>query len=1051
MKQGYISWFAHNHVAANLLMISIVFIGLLSINTRIPLEVFPSIELDVVNISTSLPGSTPTETEQGITIRVEESISDLEGIETISSRSSEGRSQVTVELSTGYDAQVLLNEIKNRVDAINTLPVDAEKPLVSKSTRRREVISVVVFGDVSEQELRLVSEHVRDDIISIDGITQVFLENVRPFEIAIEVNQDTLREYGITIDQISAAINSNSLDLSAGNIKTSGGDVLIRTQGQAYQQEQFENLIIRNRADGSLLRLVDIATISDGFEEQAILNRFNGQRAMEIEVYSVGKQNAIDVADKVKSYIHEKQPDLPQTIQLGYWRDRSQIVKNRLNTLVNSAIQGGLLVLLLLTLFLRPKVAFWVVVGIPVSFMGALSLLPLFDITINIVSLFAFILVLGIVVDDAIVTGENIHSHMERHGDGLRAAIEGTQEVATPVTFGILTTVAAFVPLTLIEGGRSVFFKQLPFVVIPVLLFSLIESKFVLPAHLKYLKKQDKEPGGFAKFQNKFSKGLEGFVARYYQPLLVKALRNKMMTFTIFLTLVVVVYSTVLSGWTRFIFFPRVPSEIARATLVMPIGTPFEITDKYVQLIADKAQILKEKYHDKTTGEDLIISIMSSSGSAGGEGSGQSHLGRVMFQMVPPEKRQSKISSAQLVQEWRDMIGTIPGAEEINYRAEIGRSSNPIDIRLSGQDLDELQRLANEVKIQLQQYPDVFDISDSLSNGKNQLELELKPQGQVLGITLSSLARQVRQAFFGAQVQRIQRGRDDIRVMLRYSKAERSTINTLDNLIITAPNGTQVPFNEVGLVVSGKSPSVINRLDRKRTVNVIADVNKQTINMTAVNAEMSDFLDRLISPVAGVSYEFGGEAEEQRESFGTLFYGLIAVLFVIYALLAIPFKSYAQPAIVMSIIPFSPAGAIIGHWIMGMNLTILSLMGMLALTGVVVNDSLVLVDYINKKRQQGMDLLQAVTKSGMARFRPVLLTSLTTFVGLLPLIFEKSTQAQFLIPMAVSLGFGIMFATFMTLFLIPVNYLLLDDLSNWLKWNSKKRAAMPQQEHYSKP
>ncbi|WP_154222506.1 efflux RND transporter permease subunit [Marinicella rhabdoformis] len=1033
MKEGFISWFAKNHVAANLLMISIIFIGVLSLNTRIPLEVFPSIELDVVNIRTSLPGSTPSETEQGITIRVEESVSDLEGIDNISSRSSEGSSSVTVELSSGYDAQVLLNEIKNRVDAINTLPVDAEKPLVSKATRKREVISVVVYGDVSEKELRQVSEQVRDDIISIDGITQVFLENVRPFEIAIEVNQDTLREYGITIDQITNAIKNNSLDLSAGNIKTTGGDVLLRTQGQAYEQAQFENLIIRNRADGSLLRLSDIATISDGFEEQAILNRFNGERAMEIEVYSVGQQSAIEVADKVKAYLAEKSASLPQSIKLDYWRDRSQIVKNRLSTLINSAIQGGVLVLLLLTLFLRPKVAFWVVIGIPVSFMGALSLLPVFGITINIVSLFAFILVLGIVVDDAIVTGENIHTHMERHGDGLRAAIEGTQEVATPVTFGILTTVAAFIPLALIEGGRSVFFKQLPFVVIPVLLFSLIESKFVLPAHLKYMKKSTKAPGAFSRFQKKFANGLEHFIAKYYQPVLVKALKNRLLTLSLFLSVVAMVYAMVFSGWTRFIFFPRVPSEIARASLVMPIGTPFETTDKYVSLITDKAQQLQEKYIDEATGESLIVSIMSSSGSAGGSGSGQSHVGRVMFQVVAPEKRESEITSGQLVNEWRQMIGPIPGAEEVNYRAEIGRSSNPIDIRLSGQDLNELQSLAEQVKVQLAQYPDVFDITDSMSNGKSQIELELKPQGEVLGITLSSLARQVRQAFFGAQVQRIQRGRDDIRVMLRYSLAERSTVNTLENLIITSPDGVQVPFNEVGVMISGKSPSVINRLDRKRTLNVTADVNKESINMAAVNEEMSQFLNQLTGPLAGVGYEFGGEAEEQRESFGTLFYGLIAVLFVIYALLAIPFKSYAQPMIVMSIIPFSPAGAIIGHWIMGMDLTILSMMGMLALTGVVVNDSLVLVDYVNKKREEGKSLLDAVTTAGMARFRPVILTSLTTFVGLMPLIFEKSTQAQFLIPMAVSLGFGIMFATFMTLFLIPVNYLLLEDARRGVK------------------
>ncbi len=1018
-----ITWFAKNHVAANLLMVSIAFIGLVSLTTRIPLEVFPTVELDVVSINANLPGSTPSEIEQGITIRVEESISDLEGIKSISSRSREGSSSVSVELLNGYDSQVLLNEIKNRVDAINTFPVDIEKPLISKSIRRREVISIVVSGDVTEAELRQVSEQVRDDIVDLDGITQVFLENVRPFEISLEVNQNTMREYSITIDEINRAINNNSLDLSAGNIKTTSGDILIRTQGQAYQKQDFEDIVIRNRDDGSLLRLGDIASVNDGFEEQAILNRFNGKPAMEIEVYSVGLQSAIEVADKVKNYISTKSSSLPETISLGYWRDRSQIVKNRLSTLVNSAIQGALLVIILLTLFLRPKVAIWIVIGIPVSFMGAIALMPFFGITINIMSLFAFILVLGIVVDDAIVTGENIYTHMQRHGDGQRAAIQGTLEVATPVTFGILTTVAAFIPLALIEGARSTMFKQLPYVVIPVLLFSLIESKFVLPAHLKYLKPRKKIDSAFSRFQMKFSNGLEHFILKYYKPLLAKSLKNHFLTLSLFISIAMIVYSMVFSGWTKFMFFPRVPSEIARASLTMPVGTPFEVTDNYVQLIAEKAQLLKQKYADKETGEDLILNIMSNSGAAGGSGGGQSHVGRIMFQLVPPEKRKSQITSAEIVREWREIIGPIPGAESINYRAEIGRSSDPIDIQLNGQDIAQLQQLANQVKEQLQFYPNVFDISDSLSNGKSQIEFTLKPQGQILGINLVDIARQVRSAFFGAQVQRIQRGRDDIRVMLRYSLAERSSLNTLDNMLISSPNGAQVPFHEVAEIINTKSPSVISRLDRKRIVNITADVNKDNINMEAFNREMALYLDQLTSPLNGVSYEFGGEAKEQRESFGTLFYGLIGILFIIYALLAIPLKSYMQPFIVMSIIPFSPAGAIIGHWIMGMNLTILSLMGMLALTGVVVNDSLVLVDYINKKRAEGMKLFDAVNTAGAARFRPVLLTSLTTFVGLLPLIFEKSTQAQFLIPMAVSLGFGIMFATFVTLFLIPVLYL----------------------------
>ncbi len=1026
-----IAWFARNDVAANLLMVMIVALGLFSVTKLIPLEVFPAFEKDEIRVSVSLNGSSPEDTEKGVTIKIEEAVADLEGIENLRSSSSESSSSVRIEVDKSYDTQKLLADVKSRVDAINNLPDQADKPIVEQTARNWDVIALTLSSDYPEKEIKAYASNLKDKLVAINGISQAELSGVRDYEISIEVSQDILLEYGMSLDEISQAIKKSSLDLSAGNLKTISGEILLRLKGQAYTKDEFEQIIIRRNSDGSILRLKDFANINDGFEETPVRSRFNGKNSVFIDVKRTGNESAIEVADKVKNFIEEQKLLLPEGYDLSYWDDDSQIVKNRLNTLLTSAVQGSILIMILLTLFLRPAVAFWVFLGIPVSFAGAFILMPVFGVTLNILSLFAFILVLGIVVDDAIVTGENIYSHLRKAESGEQAAIQGTIEIARPVTFGILTTMAAFIPLAFIDGARSGMFTQLPYIVIPVLLFSLIESKFILPAHLKNIKLrgEKKRSNGLERAQHKFADGFENLVIKYYRPVLKLALNNKFTTISIFVCSLVVIISLYIGGWAKFTFFPKVPSETVRVTLTMPTGTAFEITDQYTKYITKQALKLQEKYRDEKTGESIIVNVLSTTGGRGGV----SHIGKVRFEITPPESRSIKLSSIQLSNELRKMVGSIVGAQKLEYRFSIGRGGDPIDVQLEGNSLKSLEDVSLNVKEFLGKYDTVFDISDSLSDGKEELKIELTNEGKLLGLNKSQIASQVRAAIYGVEVQSIQRGRDDIKVMLRFPREQRQSLSNIRDLVIITDAGHKIPLSNVAKLVASKGPATISRTNRFRTVNITADVEKNNTNMFALKKELVEYLDQLMVKYPDVSYTLEGEDREQEDTFSSLFYAVIFALGSIYILLAIPFKSYTQPFIVMSVIPFGILGAFIGHFILGIDLTVLSLMGMLALIGVLVNDSLVLVDYINKKYAQTGDLLDSVLSAGVARFRPVMLTSLTTFIGLMPLIMEKSTQAQFLIPMAASLGFGILFATFTTLILIPVHYMLLDSFLRFFR------------------
>ena len=1022
-----ISWFARNSVAANLLMVFIIAWGLSALFTRIPLEVFPSFELDRVNIRVPFRGASPSEVEEGVTIKVEEAIQDIEGIKQITSTSSESVSNISVEVANGYSARNIQNLIEQRVNSITNFSDEVDTPTITVPQPNREVISVVVAAPMPEKELRIIASRVRDELEALPNVSAVSVTGARDYELSIEVSQTALDRYDLTLASVAQAISASSIDLAAGAITTGSGEVLLRTRGQAYTASDYQSIVVLAEADGTNVTLGDVASINDGFEEQQLEQHFNGQSSIQIDVFRTGLQSAITVADEVKTYLLEAQNSLPYGVTLGYWRDWSRTVKARLDTLTNSALQGGILVVILLTLFLRFWVAAWVFVGVPVSILGGIALMPVLGVSLNLLSLFAFILVLGIVVDDAIVTGENIYTHMRRKKDGVQAAIDGAQEVAVPVTFGVLTTVAAFTPLLLIDGARGQIFAQIPLVVIPVLLFSIIESKFVLPSHMSHLNfHNEKQPNILARLQHKIADGFEWFVEFKYQPVLAWALRNRYLVLSGFVGMAIVIFSLVSSGHVRFVFFPRVQVETARATLEMPAGTPFEITQAHVDHMTRAVETLQARHVDPETNESVIESILSTSGSSGGRKG--SHLGRIMFEIVPPEQRSLSISSAELVNEWRREIGDIPGAKSVSYRAEIGGGGSPVDVEITGSDINQMTQVSAAIKQKLRQYPAISDIEDTFEGGKEEIQLSPKPQARQLGITLSDIAQQVRIAYLGTEVQSIQRNRDEVKVLVRYPKAERESLSQLEHLTIRTPAGQSIPLSSVADFSVGRGYAQIRRVDRQRTLNVRADVDKQSANIEGIKSDLATLSVELEQQYPDIAISLEGEAREQRESFASLKVGLIFVLLVIYTLLAIPFRSYVQPLMVMIVIPFGVVGGVLGHLIMGMSLSIMSYMGMLALCGVVVNDSLVLVDWVNRQRKSGVALFDAVRQAGVARFRAVILTSLTTFFGLLPLIFETSTQAQFLIPMAVSLGYGILFATAVTLVLIPVNYLVLEDI-----------------------
>lgn len=1048
-----IRWFTNNGVAANLLA-GIVIVAGLFIATSIKLELFPELDLDTISVNVPYPGAAPEEVESGIIELIEDRIQDVEGIKKMTATAGEGYGSVLVEVERGYDVGEINDKIKVRIDAIDNFPDEAEEPIVEEILIRNEVISIAIYGDTDPKTLKDIAELIRDELNARESITQVDIKGIAAYEVSVNVSESSLRRYGLTFDDVVRAIRRSSVDIPGGAIKSRGGEILLRTTGKAYNGEDFESIPVITQNDGAVVRVRDVAKVVDGFVDEPLATEFNGERAVLMRVFAVGDQSALDVSARVQAFTKEIENDLPAGIHVETFRDFTYYLKGRLRMLIENGIFGLILVFLILTLFLRPSLAFFVMIGIPISFLGAMIFLEPLGISINLASLFGFILVLGIVVDDAIVVGESVFTHFQKHGGpGVEASVAGAHKVSIPVTFAVLTTIVAFLPILTIPGFLGKFFFPIPVVVIATLIWSLIESKLVLPYHLTLCKVggHDRENlSWFSRQQRKIADGLENFIERRYRPVLNWAIRFRYATVALFVGILMVMIGMLAGKHIPFVFFPEVPSDYIVAKLVMPEGTPVELTSRAVeqmkkgldQVIAETKQAGLGEPFDNAV---ITIGGQPFEGSGGPMGSAAAasspNLAEIAVELVKSEDRAGggnidELSAPNLAKRWRELIGPIAGAKELSLSANAaGAAGMPIDIQLSGRNFDELRAAAESIKAKLATYEGLFDIKDNYSSGKREIQLDINTSAQTLGLRQSDLGGQVRAAFYGVEAQRIQRGRDDIKVMVRYPFEERRSVENLEELRIRMPGGLEVPFEEVADFTITDGYAAITRVDRRRVINITADADKAVAELDLIKDDLRGdeakigVIDRILQDSPGLSWSFEGEAREQADIFDSLKKMSLIALCIIYALLAIPLRSYIQPVIVMVVIPFGLIGAIGGHMLMGQPMSILSVLGFVALAGVVVNDSLVLVDFINQERtDEHMPLRQAIERSGVRRFRPIILTSLTTFAGLLPVLFETSLQAQFLIPMAISLSFGVLFATFITLLLVPAFYSILEDI-----------------------
>lgn len=1053
-----IRWFTENGVAANLLAGIVIIAGLFTAS-NIKLELFPDLDLDLVNISVPYPGAAPEEVESGIVELIEDRIQDVDGIKKMTATAGEGFGSVLVEVERGYNASDVSDKIKVRIDTIDNFPEESEEPTVEELLIRNEVISLAVYGDADVKTLKDLAEFIRDELNVRERITQVDIKGIAQFEISINVSELALRKYGLTFDDVVEAVRRTSVDIPGGSIRSRGGEILLRTTGKAYTGADFAAVPVLTASDGTILRVRDLATVDDGFVDDPLITEFNGQRAVLLRIFAVGDESALDIADRVQEFARTIDNDLPPGIQVEAFRDFTYYLKGRLQMLIQNGVFGLVLVLLVLTLFLRPSLAFFVMLGIPISFLGAIIFMPALGISINLASLFGFILVLGIVVDDAIIVGESVFTQFQKHGGpGVAASVAGTKRVSIPVTFAVLTTIVAFLPILTIPGFLGKFFYPIPVVVIACLVWSLIQSKLVLPYHLTLCNVGGggrDEINWLQRQQRKIADGLERFVERRYRPFLKKAIQFRYATVAAFVGILLIMFGALAGKHLPFVFFPPVPSDYIVAKLVMPEGTPPEQTTRALNQMQDGLRKLIGETNEKGFGDPFDNAVVTI-GAQPFEGSGGpmgdavqnngSHLAEIAVELVKREDlvdggNIEVLSAPNLANRWRELIGPVPGVKELSFSANAaGAAGMPIDIQLAGRDFEALQAAAEAIKAKLGTYEGLFDIVDNYSSGKREIQLDILPSAEALGLRQSDLGRQVRAAFYGVEAQRIQRGRDDIKVMVRYPPDERRSVENLSDLRIRTPSGQEVPFDEVADFEITDGFSAITRVDRRRVINITADADKSLADLGLIKADLSGadaeagakgFLDQIVAEYPGVTWSFEGEAREQADIFKSLQQMTLIALFIIYALLAIPLKSYMQPIIVMIVIPFGLIGAIGGHIIMGQPMSILSVLGFVALAGVVVNDSLVLVDFINQERAAGKPLRLAIEEAGSLRFRPILLTSLTTFAGLLPVLFETSLQAQFLIPMAISLSFGVLFATFITLLLVPAFYSILEDIREW--------------------
>lgn len=1032
-ERGAIAWFAHNHVAANILMLLFLVGGFLSVlNMRT--ETFPQIDPRLITVSVVYPGATPYEVEDGITSRVEESLIGINGVKRITATASEGYGFVNVELEDFANADDAYNDVETAVNGLSDFPPEeAERPIITKAQITPNVMSLAVHGEVPEKALRFWAETIENEIRLVDGVARTTLSGIRDYQISIEISEDALRRYGLDITDIRDAVAGFSTDIPAGTIEAVQGDVLLRVQEKRFTGAEFETIPLRSLPNGSVLTLGDVGAVIDGFNDSNIISKFNNERAAFIQVFRNESADTIAVSTGIKEYL--AQVNLPAGLTLTIQDDRTVILKERINLMLRNAILGFMLVFLILLLFLDLKLAFWTSVAIPVSFLGGIMIINFMGYSLNMISLFALIVVLGIVVDDAIITGESIFDAQKREPDNPNAVLKGVRSVIAPVTVGVTTTMAAFAPLTFSTGTLGQIIGIIPIVVIPILFISLIEAYFILPAHLS--KPGQWSKGILARMRDRFAAGLDHFVDHMITPVARFAMRWRYATLSLFVGIAIITAAMVTSGTIRFIFFPQIEGDEVSITVEMPQGTPFATTEATMLRIEKEVLDVEEALEKsgREVFESIYVSIGETSrdpgpGSSGGENSAN-NLGQVKIKLVSSDFR--NIAASDIESKIRNRIQNFPGIEEMKFQSSLVGDDADIEVELSHPNEQVLRDAVEYLKGELSGIPGTIEISDSYTPGKTEYVFELTPEGLAVGLTPTILGQQLRASYFGSEAQRFQRGRSEVIVYVRYPEGERENIASLQNARIRLPNGAEVPLSRVARIQKQQGYASIQSVNGKQIISVTADADTEITTPNTIVAELSEkTLPDLESRFTGLTTRFEGETREQREDLQSLFNNMLIALMLIYVLLGAQLRSYVQPLIIMSAIPFGVIGATWGHYLLGADLTFISMFGIVALSGVVVNDSVVLVDYLNKKRHGGMSTFEASIAAIKRRFRPILLTTMTTSLGLLPILLETSLQAQFLIPMVISLATGILFATFIILLLVPILIMILDDITRLL-------------------
>lgn len=1038
-NKGLLAWFAHNHAVVNVLMVFVIVAGLISTNMMVR-EIFPTIDPKTITVAVPYPGASPQDVESGITRRVEEAIIGIQGVRKVESTASGGYGLIVAKLEDFTDGDQVLSDIETAVDGLNDFPPEnAEQVTITKPKATGQVMNLVVYGDVNERTLNDWAELIEDEILQLPSVSLVSISGAREREIKIEISEEKLREFSLSLEDIARQISNFSLDIPGGTLKAQGSEILMRVKERKYFAPEFEKIIIKSKTDGSLLRLSDIATIKDGFENQELITTYNGQKAIFIDVNRSASQDTVKIDNEIKKYL--KGLKLPKGINISIWKNNTEILRDRISLLTRNAILGLALVFLALVIFLDLKLAFWSSVGIVISFTGGLFIASLFGVTFNMISLFALIIVLGIVVDDAIVTGESIFTEQENNKEGhkkdIDATLSGVRKIFSPVTIGVLTTVAAFAPLMFSTGILGQILKPIPIIVISILLASLFEAFIILPAHLSHSSKWS--IGILGQLRDYKSRKLKSFVENFVIPTIKKAFKHNYITLLVNFLIITVALTLVFSGAIKFVFFPQVESDEISVNLEMPVGTPFSTTKKNVEKILFQYDILKNKYDEDNIEKYGVPVFKNLSVTIGGNRSedrgphgaqtvnNSSNIAQVDVQLTPSAERD--IGAFELEREWQKLTGDIPGAKKIAFESSLVRGEEDINIQIAHREESILGEAGEILKEEIKKIPHVYEVVDTYELGKQEFIYELNNVGLASGITPFDVGKVLRASFYGIEVDRIQRGRNEVKVMVSYPGSKKDSLSILNDLQIKTLDGKRISLNEITTRKLSRSPANIKRVDGRRVVQVTGDVDESEATPDEVIDNIfKNILPKLDQRFPGLSYSLEGRSKERRDDLSTLLKNMLIAMFLILVLLTGQLKSYLKPLVIILTIPLGIAGAIYGHFLLGYGLSFISLFGMVALTGVVINDSVVLVDYYNSLLADGKEYYEAALESVRRRFRPILLTTLTTSLGLLPMLLETSLQARFIIPMAVSLACGILFASAFLIVFVPTLLITVEEI-----------------------